>query len=167
MTLKEIELTEDNHFIAMEYYGFILNRTFLVLITKEHLIGLKVNGQVSSSGSFEPSPLLPLASALAERLVISSDLENPYSYVKGKFLQKFENLDVNSEEILKTNSSNFKIHKGDITNVNYDPTKKWGMGEYPHNGKVNISTKKGSTREFIILGRQWGEHIAERIEAIL
>ena len=30
MTLKEITLTENNHFVGMEYYNLILNRTFLL-----------------------------------------------------------------------------------------------------------------------------------------
>ena len=44
MKLKDIELTDKNHFIAMEYYYLILNRTFLVIKTKGFLIGIEGNG---------------------------------------------------------------------------------------------------------------------------
>jgi hypothetical protein len=44
MTLQEFGLREENHFVAMEYYRLIMNRTFLVLLTPEYLVGLKVNG---------------------------------------------------------------------------------------------------------------------------
>ncbi len=46
MTITEFEFTPDNHFVAMEYYGLVLNRTFLVLITDQELIGIKVHGLV-------------------------------------------------------------------------------------------------------------------------
>jgi len=159
MTLNEIGLKDGNHFVAMEYYGLILNRTFLFLITKEHLIGLKVNGMVSSNALGAD----PLTAIIASSMAIYSDLENPYSYIKSKYLKKIKNLDINGEEILMVSKSNFKISKKDISNVEYDSSKKWGMGEYPHDGKVKIRTSRGERREFIILGAQSGEQIANRI----
>lgn len=50
MKLKEIELTENNHFIAMEYYFLILNRTFLILKLDDFLVGIQANGMVSVEG---------------------------------------------------------------------------------------------------------------------
>jgi hypothetical protein len=47
MKFKDFELKDNNHFIAMQYYRLILNRTFLVLLTKDLVIGIKVNGLVS------------------------------------------------------------------------------------------------------------------------
>ena len=47
MKFKDFALKSDNHFVAMQYYGLILNRTFLVILTNNELIGIKVNGLVS------------------------------------------------------------------------------------------------------------------------
>jgi len=46
MKIREFEFTPDNHFVAMEYYWLILNRTFLILITDKELIGIKVHGPI-------------------------------------------------------------------------------------------------------------------------
>jgi len=44
---KDFVLHENNHFVGMEYYNLIFNRTFLILILEDSLLGLKVNGLVS------------------------------------------------------------------------------------------------------------------------
>jgi hypothetical protein len=50
MQLSEFDFHDDNHFVALEYYALILNRTFLVLVTQDYLIGIKANGILSSHG---------------------------------------------------------------------------------------------------------------------
>lgn len=50
MKFKDFVLKEGNHFVAMEYYNLILNRTYLCLLTEDYLIGLKVNGIVGVEG---------------------------------------------------------------------------------------------------------------------
>ncbi|HJY06951.1 MAG TPA: hypothetical protein VJ323_11600 [Bryobacteraceae bacterium] len=50
----------------------------------------------------------------------------------------------------------------EITSVAYNPRKKWGMGYYPHDGRVIVQTLKRQ-REFIILGNQSGQQIAQRL----
>ena len=47
MKFRDFEFKSDNHFFAMQYYGLVLNRTFLVIMTSDLLIGIKVNGLVS------------------------------------------------------------------------------------------------------------------------
>ena len=42
--------------------------------------------------------------------------------------------------------------------------KKWGMGYYPHDGKVYVKTKNGKKKEFIILGSQSGKEIENWIK---
>lgn len=163
MKFEEFELTEDNHFIAMQYYGLILNRTFLVLITDEAIIGFKVNGLVSieSKGGSGISGLI--TKKIVDTMTIGGNLMNPYSYIKHKYLNKLHGLELSDENILKQNNSNFVIKKSDIKAAYYDLTKKWGMGYYPHDGKVYIELEKGKKREFIILGSQSGQKIANKI----
>ena len=159
MKLKDYELKEGNHFIAMEYYNLIMNRTFLILILKDYLIGLKVSGLIIVEGGGDS-----LTRSVTKSMAIQDDLENPYSYIKSSYLQKIENLNIYDEDILKIEKSNFKINRNEVISVTYDKRKKWGMGYYPHDGKVYIKTTKGKKKELIILGSQSGKEIESWIE---
>ena len=158
MTLKNFDLKDDNHFIAMEYYKLILNRTFLILLTQDYLIGLKANGLVSveSGGNI-------FAKEISKSLSVRGDLTNPYSYVKEKYIREIENENLLDNSITLKSKTNFTINRNDIRNAYYDPKKKWGMGYYPHDGKVFIETTNIKKREFIILGNQSGHKIANLI----
>ena len=123
MKLKDYELKEGNHFVAMEYYSLIMNRTFLVLILEDCLIGLKVNGLISVEGGGDP-----LTRSITKNMAIQDDLQNPYSYMKRSYLRKIENLNIYREEILKTEKPSFKINRNEIKSVTYDKRKKMGNG---------------------------------------
>lgn len=158
MTLKDFDFREDNHFVAMEYYALILNRTFLVLITKDGLIGLKANGMVSAEGGEDIFTM-----KASRRFAIRGIPEDPYSYLQAKYLKPMENIDLSDPRILSEHKENFIVHKSDIRNVFHDPRKKWGMGYYPHDGKVYVETISNKKREFIILGNQSGQRIVKLI----
>lgn len=158
MTLKEIELTESNHFVAMEYYMLLLNRTYLILLLNDKLIGLLGNGIISVEAKGDI-----LTKKIANSLSVKGDLRNPHSYLKEKYIRNIENVNLLDGSILRKSTANFIIERKNITDAWYDPSKKWGMGYYPHDGKVYIKTKPSKTREFIILGSQSGEKIASRI----
>lgn len=155
MKITEFEFIPDNHFVAMEYYRLFLNRTFLVLITDKELIGIKVHGLIGVETADPMVNLIPLA--------IDGDLHNPYAYISTKYIDKMKDTDLGSEDFLRVNRSNFRIRRADIIDVEYDAAKKWGMGYYPHDGKVYIKTKDYKRREFIILGLQSGEEIRNRL----
>ena len=155
MRISEFKFTSDNHFVVMEYYWLILNRTFLILITDNELIGIKVHGPVGVETSDALANLLPLT--------IDGDLQNPYSYISTKYIDRIKDFDLKSNDFLRANSSNFRIAKSDIVEIAYDKSKKWGMGYYPHDGKVYIRTKNDQKREFIILGSQSGQEIRNRL----
>jgi hypothetical protein len=158
MKFKDFDFKGDNHFIAMQYYGLILNRTYLVIMTSELLIGIKVNGLVSveSGGNI-------IAKELSATMTIKGDLQNPNSYVKKKYIDRVQEFDLLDGSILTLDKSNFLIQRAEIKNAWYDPKKKWGMGYYPHDGKVYIETNAGKKRELIILGNQSGQKIANQI----
>jgi hypothetical protein len=155
MKFKDFKLNSENHFIAMQYFGLILNRTFLILLTKDQIIGLKVNGLVSveSGGS-------GLTKEIINTMTVKGDLQNPYSYVKSKYVDRLQDLVLTDNYILKQDKSNFVIRRDNINSVYYDPKKKWGMGYYPHDGKVYVVTNDGKKKEFIVLGNQSGHKIA-------
>jgi len=158
MKLKDIELTDKNHFVAMEYYFLILNRTFFIIKTKDFLIGIQGNGLVSVEGGKDT-----LTRQITSNLAIKGDLTNPYSYLKNKYLEKIADLDLIDGSILEVNKTNFLIKTSDIKSATYNPAKKFGMGPYPHDGRVTIETYDNNKREFIILGNQSGESIANFI----
>jgi hypothetical protein len=155
MRITEFEFTSDNHFVAMEYYWLILNRTFLILITDNELIGIKVHGPIGVESRDTLVKLLPLA--------VDGDLQNPYSYISAKYVETIKEVDLKSNDFLKANGSNFRINRSDIVDSSYDKSKKWGMGYYPHDGKVYVRMRDGKKREFIILGSQSGQKIKNRL----
>jgi hypothetical protein len=159
MKIAEFEFTDSNHFVAMEYYGLILNRTFLVLFTSNHLIGLKANGLLSASAND------PLTDLIASKLANNGDLNNPYSYINSRYINRLSNEDLLGTKILDINKANFRIDYHDIADVRYNSRKKWGMGPYPHDGRVYIRTRTNVEKELIILGNQSGERIEHRILA--
>ena len=156
MKLKDINLTKDNHYIAMQYYGLIFNRTYLVLITDCHLIGIVANGLVSVQGGD------PITSLITSSMAVDGDLNNPLSYLKEKYLKRVQDMDLLEDDVTNKHYANFRLKLSEIDSVKYDPSKKWGMGYYPHDGKVYIKAKN-KKREFIILGEQSGEHVAQVI----
>ena len=163
MKFKDFELKVDNHFIAMQYYGLILNRTYIVLITKDLFIGIKVNGLVSVEAGGGNKLAHRITREIVNTMTIKADLQNPYSYVKSKYIDKVDEFELLDGSILTQSKSNFIIRREDITNVYYDPKEKWGIGYYPHDGKVYVETKDGRKLEFIILGNQSGQKIVDNI----
>lgn len=159
MKFRELELTETNHFVAMEYYLLMLNRTFLLVIYGDFLFGIKVNGLISIEAGADP-----IARKLSQAMAVRGDLENPSSYIKAKYLKLIEDIDLTSSDFFRVDKSNFRIKLSDIKEATYDPKKKWGMGYYPHDGKVYVTTKDNKKREFIILGIQSGEEISSSIK---
>jgi hypothetical protein len=161
MNIGGINLTKDNYFIAMQYYRLILNRTYLIIFTKSSLVGILGNGLVAAENHSDLTT--SLSSAILRNIIIRGDLTNPLSYIKDKYIKMVNNFDLEGDLILQANSANFSINYADIKAVRYDPDKKWGMGYYPHDGKIYVKTRKGKTKEFIILGNQSGEFIKNLI----
>ncbi len=122
-------------FVAMEYYALILNRTFLLTVTRDRLDARVCRGITSIDGG-------PVQSLMA----VHGDINDPNAYV-------------NNELLAKPNRANVTLPLTSITSVEYTPKKKWGMGYYPHDGRVFVRTATRK-REFIILGNQSGQQIA-------
>jgi hypothetical protein len=158
MKFSEYDLQEGNHFVAIEYYALILNRTFMVLLTPTHLVGVKVNGPISAEGGKDA-----LTRAVTRAMAVQ-DVNNPYAYGREKYLKAVDDLDLFGEEILQKSGGNFRLAYTDIASVQHDPRKKWGMGPYPHDGKIYVTTKAGQKKELIPVGKQEGAAIAQAIQ---
>jgi hypothetical protein len=143
----------------MEYYGLILNRTFLILLTKHSIFGVIVNGIVTTKIHADP-----LTTFISYKHAVHGDLNNHLSYINEKYLSAIKDLDLSSEAFLEASRFNFSAYYSEISNVKFDSRKKWGMSGHPHDGKIYI-TIHGRKREFIILGDQSGQHISEWIKS--
>jgi hypothetical protein len=139
-------MTQIWSFVAMEYYALVLNRTFLVRVGDSEITGSVCRGitAVAGGGDF-------LTRVINGRLSVPGNLTDPKSYVDQATLSK-------------THRANFVMPLSRVRSVAYDSRKKWGMGSYPHDGRVTIVTAE-MKREFIILGTQNGPEIAARLNS--
>ena len=145
----------------MEYYAVMMNRTYLVLLTAESLIGIVVHGVIASNDRGDL-----LTRLITDKLSPDGDLANPMTYVAEKYRKRYNDVDLVNGDLSRVHKANFRVALSELTNVSYDASKKWGMGPYPHDGKVYIMAGK-LKREFIILGDQSGNGIAESIKSKL
>jgi hypothetical protein len=123
----------------MEYYLLILNRSYVVFAFPEGLYGWKFSGPVSS---LTPKFFAPFDKVTEDpKLLPGSD----------------EFKDMMGEE------GSFFIPRTEIASVDFDPTRKWGMGPVPHSGRVYVRLRTGKSREFILLGSQNGEAVSAAV----
>jgi hypothetical protein len=123
----------------MEYYGLILNRSFLIFIRPEGLYGWKFYGLVSAHTPryFEG---------------VEAFLDQP-EMTPGS---------VQFDELMKKSGS-FFIPKSEIQSVFFINKPKWGMGPVPHSGKLYVTLSGSRKREFILLGSVDGESIRNQV----
>jgi hypothetical protein len=134
------------HFVAMEYYALILNRTYLVSVGQASITGKVCRGLTAvESGT-------SLTRYITRQLAVHGNLNDPSSYVS-------------DHQLSRQNNADFSFSTNDIVSVSFNPNRKWGMGHYPHDGRVIILTPE-KRWEFIILGNQSGREIAGRISEI-
>jgi hypothetical protein len=133
-------------FVAMEYYAVFLNRTYKVYITDHMLSGAKVGGLVASP------------------TILTDEMLNPLYWAQSPAADFYDGMDVTSKAFLKYDWVNFQIQWAAVKRITFDPSKKWGMGNVPHSGKLLIHLSKGGARELILLGRQDGESLRAQLE---
>lgn len=115
-------------FVAMEYYGLILNRTYVIFIAPDGLHGWKAEGSVDSSN--------PMFFAGFEQMLQDHDLMTNLDAVRN----------------LGRLKGGFFIPGEQIASVEASYKPKWGMGNIPHSGRIRLRMASGKSREFILLG---------------
>ncbi|MHA4810016.1 hypothetical protein ACX0G9_18020 [Flavitalea flava] len=135
------------YFVAMEYKG-LLNCIYKVYVTDSLILGAKVNGYITVQPNFG------IGHAVGWKV-----MHIPDAYVNRKMDSKYENILADYEEFMKADKQNFIIRRADVKDIFHDPTPKWGMGYYPHTGKIiiqAINTVKNvkPERELILVGDQ-------------
>jgi hypothetical protein len=126
-------------FVDMEYYGLILNRTYLVFAAQGGIYGWKVEGPVSNA---RPLFYEPYQKMLDDpELVRDRGAVEDLAWLKGGFF----------------------IPDSDIAEIAASDKSKWGMGGIRHSGRIRISMTNGKWREFILLGSVNPEAIRDRL----
>jgi hypothetical protein len=123
----------------MEYYGLILNRTYVVFAVQDGLYGWKAKGPVSAGRPRFYEPYQEM-------------LDDPELMRDRGAIQDLSKL-----------SGGFFIRSEDISYVEVTDKRKWGMGSIPHSGRIRIGLTTGRSREFILLGSVSPEAIRDRI----
>jgi hypothetical protein len=134
-------------FIAMEYYGLILNRTYFVVATKESVAGVKVGGPVASP---------PMA---------RQELFNPRHYLGNTDLTLAQGKLNQSRSTSKSEPGFFNFPWRDVKGLSFSDKPKWGMGNVPYSGRLFVVLADGRQRELILLGRQDGANLLKHLNA--
>ncbi len=145
---------QTREFTAMEYVGGIGNRILKVWVTDSLIFAAKVKGMTSET-TFSQIDNTELVIPRYKR-------DDPNSYINEKRILSYHDIDFSKltpKVFLEIDSKNFVIRKIDIKEAYHNPKKKWGMGRYPHNGRIVIVSipsefNRKKTREFILVGNQ-------------
>ncbi|WP_374950638.1 hypothetical protein [Mucilaginibacter sp.] len=142
-------VTKPPYFIAMQYKG-MSNCIYKVFVTDSTVMAAKVNGYIGVSSPFKIGTTVP-----------ANVMHDPEAYINRSLSSKYDSLLNDNQKFVKADKQNFIIRKEDIKRVYHNPEKKWGMGYYPHNGRIEIQTTKKvkglnseTEREFILIGDQ-------------
>jgi hypothetical protein len=152
MTLQEFTFTSNNHFVALEQHGFFSKSIYLVLITKNYLIGLELNKGISTE-----STKTLFTQKLPSTPTPRGSFQNPYSYIKEKFVKQIEKKYLYDQSIFALSKNNFRIDRNDIQAVNYDASQVKGFN-YPNMGTLAIQAKASSKSH----GFNMSKNIAEK-----
>jgi len=131
----------DCKFVALEYYGLILNRTYFVSLVNGYLCGAATGGLLANGRK-------PL---------------NPNWYVNQEGLKRCRDSGMGSDSFLELDKNNFRIGREELIAIEFDDSQKWGMGVVPYSGRLRFKFSDGNSREFILLGYQDGEKLKQNL----
>lgn len=131
-------------FVAMQYHTFMLNRTYLVMVSEHNVCGAVVRGII-------PSPPL-----------VTARWYDPASYPRQRKVNQYAGVDLDGPDFLSIHRSNFRLPLREIVEVEFVTSPKWGMGNVPYSGRLWLHDSK-KRHELILLGKQDGPLLANRL----
>lgn len=134
----------DWRFVALEYHALILNRIYLIFVGSRMLSGAHMGGPVVA----RPFP---------------EAAWDPDYWVSKRRLAGYGGMNVSRPEFLSRHRANFQLPRAEIVDVRFDASPKWGMGNVPYSGRLHVDWRDGTRKEFILLGRQDGPSIRDRL----
>lgn len=161
MTLKDFVLTDNNNFVVCQRYFLFFKRVYLVLITKNYLVGLVCNKRLQLENSDDL--FVNYKMNLPNLAINRGEASNPYSYVKAKFIRKVENKYLFDQSIFAVQKANFRIDRNDVKTVLHNSAKV-DTGKFPNDGTIVLEAARHETKELIVLGNQHGYNIVKWIQ---
>jgi hypothetical protein len=138
-------------FIAMEYWLLLLNRIFLVTVVDGVVCGAKIRGTTFSPKTpQENKPWYDLKFYLTEGVV-----------------ERYRGIEPGSAQFMSLDRANFRLALREVRGAVFDPRQKFGMGYVPHTGRLYIQRNQVQKREFMLLGDQDGNDIAEQLNRLI
>ena len=134
-------------FIALTYYGLVLNRTYRVIVTDRMVCGARVRGLMSAPAVVTPAH------------------DDPESYPNSKLDARYAGLDPESPEFLLADRANFQIPRESIERVELVERRKWGLGGIPSPGRIVLHCGD-ARRELILIGRPNAAAIARGLTRV-
>ena len=132
-------------FVALQYHTLILNRVYAVCVGAGSLVALVGRGAVISP---------PVA---------RENMSTPLWWLRREKMATYANLELNEEAVTKAAFANLRIPIHAIESITFTTDAKWGMGNVPYSGRI-IVVAAGRRREFILLGKENGAAVCERLQ---
>lgn len=133
------------NFVALQYCYGISNRSYIVFITNNMICGAKVRGPLAAPG------------------VVTDRWQDPYFYPRPDAVIKYTGIALEAPRFKEMDTANFQLTLEDVDTVQYDSGRKWGMGTVPYSGRIILTLKNGKKMELILLGKQDGIAIRDRL----
>jgi hypothetical protein len=137
------------HFVALEYCYGMLNRTYVVFVADAMICGARVRG------------LLPAPLTVTERWF------DPYFFPRPDIVKRYSGVDLTSPAFKRLSVANFQVPLNEVEDVRFSAEPKWGMGTVPYSGRIHLRQRDGTARELILLGKQDGPALVERLRACI
>jgi len=131
-------------FVALEYWALVLNRIYLVYVGDRMLSGACMGGPVMA-------------------LPYPREAWDPMWWLSERRLRRYAGVNVEGPGFRGRHWANFQLPRSDIGDVSFDESPKWGMGRVPYSGRIHVAWRDGSRRELILMGRQDGPAIRDRL----
>lgn len=137
------------HFVALQYCYGMLNRTYVVFVTDSMICGARVRGSL-------PAPL-----------VVDGRWSDPYFFPRLHIVKRYAGVDLTSPQFRRLSFANFQTPLSEVEDVRFNAAPKWGMGPVPYSGRIHLRLRGGAKKELILLGRQDGPALVERLQACI
>jgi hypothetical protein len=115
------------------FAGYMAGKTYKVFITDEMLCGARVGGSIDGES-------------------VPSKAGEPATWANTTQATLYERLDVTSPAFLALDAKNFHLRFRDITEVAYDPDKRWLQPDVPHSGRLLLTDAGGREYDLLLLG---------------
>lgn len=131
-------------FVALEYWALVLNRIYLVYVGDRMLSGACMGGPVMA---------VPYPRAAWE----------PEWWLDDRRLRRYGGVDVQGPRVPRAALGQLPAPPRRRRRRLVRREAKWGMGTVPYSGRIHVAWRDGHRRELILLGRQDGPAIRDRL----